>query len=64
MSEKRIPAFTFSRRLGHTTYSVNVFSKDDEAATYEDMLLELIRRGAVQADDPEKLEEPPAEHAA
>ena len=39
MSEKRILTFTFSRRLGHTTYSVNVFSKDDEAATYEDKLL-------------------------
>ena len=38
MSEKRIPTFTFSRRLGHTMYSVNVFSKDNEAATYEDKL--------------------------
>ena len=51
MSEKRIPTFTFSRRLGHTTYSVNVFSKDNEAATYEDKLLELIRSGALQAAD-------------
>lgn len=64
MSEKRIPTFTFSRRLGHTTYSVNVFGKDDEAVTYEDKLLELIRSGALQADASEKPEEPPAEHAA
>lgn len=64
MSEKRVPTFTFSRRLGHTTYSVNVFSKDDEAATYEDKLLELIRSGALQADASEKPEEPPVEHAA
>ena len=64
MSEKRIPTFTFSRRLGHTTYSVNVFSKDNEAATYEDKLLELIRSGALQADASEKPEGSPAEHAA
>ena len=64
MSEKRIPTFTFSRRLGYTTYSVNVFSKDDETVTYEDKLLELIRSGALQADASEKPKEPPAEHAA
>ena len=64
MSEKRILTFTFSRRLGHTMYSVNVFSKDDEAVTYEDKLLELIRSGVLQADASEKPEEPPAEHAA
>ena len=63
MSEKRIPTFTFSRRLGHTTYSVNVFSKDNEAATYEDKL-ELIRSGVLQADASEKPEGSPAEHAA
>ena len=59
-----IPTFTFSRRLGHTTYSVNVFSKDNEAATYEDKLLELIRSGALQADASEKPKGSPAEHAA
>ena len=64
MSEKRIPTFTFSRRLGHTKYSVNVFSKDDETVTYEDKLLELILSGALQADASEKPKEPPAEHAA
>ena len=64
MSEKRLLTFTFSRRLGHTMYSVNVFSKDDEAATYEDKLLELIRSGVLQADASEKPKEPPAEHAA
>lgn len=64
MSEKRIPTFTFSCKLGHTTYSVNVFGKDDEAVTYEDKLLELIRSGVLQADASEKPEEPPAEHAA
>lgn len=64
MSEKRIPTFTFSRRLGHTKYSVNVFSKDDETVTYEDKLLELISSGALQADASEKPKEPPAEHAA
>jgi len=41
-----------------------VFSKDDEAVTYEDKLLELIRSGVLQADASEKPEEPPAEHAA
>ena len=64
MSEKRIPTFTFSRWLGHTTYSVNVFGKDDETVTYEDKLLELIRSGALQTDASEKPEAPPAEHAA
>ena len=64
MSEKRIPTFTFSRRLGYTTYSVNVFSKDNEAATYEDKLLELIRSGTLQSDASEKPEKSPAEHAA
>ena len=64
MTEKRTPIFTFSRRLGHTTYSVNVFCKDDEAMTYEDKLLELIRSGALQTDASEKPEEPPAERAA
>ena len=64
MREKRIPTCTFSRRLGHTTYSVNVFGKDDEAVTYEDKLLELIRSGALQTDASEKPEAPPAEHAA
>ena len=53
MTEKRIPIFTFTQRIG-----------DDIAVTYEDKLLELIRSGALQADASEKPEEPPVEHAA
>ena len=64
MTEKRIPLFTFTRRIGNTNFTVRAYCDDDIAVTYEDKLLELIRSGVLQADASEKPEEPPAEHAA
>ena len=64
MTEKRIPLFTFTRRIGNTNFTVRAYCDDDIAVTYEDTLLELIRNGVLQADASEKPEEPPAEHAA
>lgn len=64
MTEKRIPIFTFTQRIGNTNFTVRAYCDDDIAATYEDKLLELIRSGVLQADASEKPEEPPAEHAA
>ena len=62
MTEKRIPIFTFTQRIGNTNFTVRAYCDDDIAVTYEDKLLELIRSGALQADASEKPEEPPAEH--
>ena len=64
MTEKRIPIFTFTRRIGNTNFTVRAYCDDDIAATYEDKLLDLIRSGVLQADASGKPEEPPAEHAA
>ncbi len=64
MTEKRIPLFTFTRRIGNTNFTVHAYCDDDIAVTYEDKLLELIRSGVLQADASEKPKEPPAEHAA
>lgn len=64
MTEKRIPIFTFTRRIGNTNFTVRAYCDDDIAVTYEDKLLELIRSGVLQTDASEKPEEPPAEHAA
>ena len=64
MTEKRIPIFTFTQRIGNTNFTVRAYCDDDIAVTYEDKLLELIRSGVLQADVSEKPEEPPAEHAA
>ena len=64
MTEKRIPLFTFTRRIGNTNFTVRAYCDDDIVVTYEDKLLELIRSGVLQADASEKPEEPPAEHAA
>ena len=64
MTEKHIPIFTFTQRIGNTNFTVRAYCDDDIAVTYEDKLLELIRSGALQADASEKPEEPPAEHAA
>ena len=62
MTEKRIPIFTFTQRIGN--FTVRAYCDDDIAVTYEDKLLELIRGGVLQTDASEKPEEPPAEHAA
>ena len=64
MTEKRIPLFIFTRRIGNTNFTVRAYCDDDIAVTYEDKLLELIRSGVLQADASEKPEEPPADHAA
>ena len=64
MTEKHIPIFTFTQRIGNTNFTVRAYCDDDIAVTYEDKLLELIRSGVLQADVSEKPEEPPAEHAA
>ena len=64
MTEKRIPLFTFTQRIGNTNFTVRAYCADDIAVTYEDKLLELIRSGTLQADASEKPEEPPVEHAA
>ena len=64
MTEKRIPIFTFTQRIGNTNFTVRTYCDDDIAVTYEDKLLELIRSGALQTDASEKPEEPPVEHAA
>ena len=64
MTEKHIPIFTFTQRIGNTNFTVRAYCDDDIAVTYEDKLLELIRSGVLQADASEKPEEPPAEHAA
>lgn len=64
MTEKRIPIFTFTPRIGNTNFTVRAYCDDDIVVTYEDKLLELIRSGALQTDASEKPEGSPAEHAA
>ena len=64
MTEKRIPIFTLTQRIGNTNFTARAYCDDDIAVTYEDKLLELIRSGVLQEDASEKPEEPPAEHAA
>ncbi len=43
MAERKIPTYSFSRRLGYTHYDVVVTCDPYAKATYEDRLLELIR---------------------
>ena len=64
MTEKRIPIFTFTQRIGNTNFTVRAYCDDDIALTYEEKLLELSRSVGLQADASEKPKEPPAEHAA
>ena len=47
MTEKRIPIFTFTQRIGNTNFTVRAYCDDDIAVTYEDKLLELIRSGEI-----------------
>lgn len=54
MTEKHIPIFTFTQRIGNTNFTVRAYCDDDIAVTYEDKLLELIRSGVLQADVSEK----------
>ena len=54
MTEKRIPIFTFTQRIGNTNFTVRAYCDDDIAVTYEDKLLELIRSGVLQTDASEK----------
>ena len=46
MPEPHTPCFSFSTRLGHTNFTVNVSGSENENATYQDKLLELIRSEA------------------
>ena len=62
MTEKRIPIFTFTRRIGNTNFTVRAYCDDDIAVTYEDKLLELIRSGMLQK--PDEQEKRQDEHAA
>ena len=43
MPEPRTLCFSFNTRLGHTNFTVNVSGGENENATYQDKLLELIR---------------------
>lgn len=44
MTEPREPAFTFQQRLGNTNYTVSAFIDDKAKESYQDILLNLIRR--------------------
>ena len=46
MPEPRTLCFSFNTRLGHTNFNVNVSGSENEKATYQDKLLELIRSEA------------------
>ena len=41
------PNYTFSCRAGNTNFDVNVFCSSDTEATFEDLLLDLIRNEIV-----------------
>ena len=55
MPEPRTPCFSFTTRLGHTNFTVNVSDSENEKATYQDKLLELIRSEA--ADEQQQKDE-------
>lgn len=44
MTEPREPIFTFQERLGNTNYTVSAFLDDKAKETYQDILLNLVRR--------------------
>lgn len=49
MEEKRGgTAFTLSRRIGSTTYLVNVFCSDTSTETFEDKIKRMIRNESVE----------------
>ena len=61
MPEPRTPCFSFSTRLGHTNFTVNVSGSENESATYQDKLLELIRS---EAADKQQRKDETGEHQA
>ena len=61
MPEPRTPCFSFSTRLGHTIFTVNVSGSENEKATYQDKLLELIRS---EATDRQQQKDETGDHQA
>ena len=37
--------FTYSKKIGHTTYTVNAYTSDIAKESFEDITLRLISRG-------------------
>ena len=51
MEAAHVPAFSLSRRIGQTYYTVNVRFSDQAKQTMEDKLLHLIRNETVDFDE-------------
>ena len=51
MEAAQIPAFTLSRRIGSTYYTVNVRFSDQATQTMEDKLMHMIRNETVDIDE-------------
>ena len=51
MEETYVPAFSLSRRIGQTYYTVNVHFNDQTEQTMEEKLLRLIRNETVDFDE-------------
>ena len=51
MEATKTPAFSLSRRIGQTYYTVNVRFSDQAKQTMEDKLLHLIRNETVDFDE-------------
>ena len=51
MEATHVPAFSLSRRIGQTYYTVNVRFSDQAKLTMEDKLLHLIRNETVDFDE-------------
>lgn len=41
----RMKLFTYTKRIGHTTYTVNAFTSDVAKESFEDITLRLISHG-------------------
>ena len=64
METNPTPAFSLSRRIGSTYYTVNVHFSDNVKQTMEDKLLHIIRNETVDFDEncgiiPTATNEPP-----
>lgn len=51
MEAKTTPAFSLSRRIGSTYYTVNVHFSDNAKQTMEDRILHMIRNETVDFDE-------------
>ena len=51
MEATHVPAFSLSRRIGQTYYTVNVRFSDRATQTMEDKLLHMIRNETVDFDE-------------